>query len=402
MDYEKYLNSNVKNIPISGIRLVNNWPSKIPQSSQIKLNIGQPDLDTPEFIKEATIEALRFNQTRYTDSMGSLQVREAICEFLKRKQNLLYSPDEILVTAGGQSAIFASLKAILSPGDNVVIPFPSYPPYINAIKYNKAKIIPLKTVLADNFDIPLKQLKEILEYTQIKALLIISPGNPTGVLTSHKTQLELVKLASEFDFLLISDEIYNQIVYTAKSYQSLSQVNEARERTIIIQSFSKMLSMCGFRIGFIAAPKPLIDQIKVIHHTMNICASSIAQYAVYKTLTDPQKMDEAITMTCQTYRERKSQCVSYLEENPHIEVREPQGAFYLFPRVPNINMTDFAKWFKYQYGVLTVPGAYFSIPEFSEHNEYIRLCFTEKIELLRTGLQRFNEALGIFIRKESR
>ncbi len=400
MDYKRFLDSDVRSIPISGIRLVNTWPSKIPVSAQINLNVGQPDLETPDYVKVATIEALTNNQTRYTHASGMVQLREKVCEFLNRKQGLSYTPDEILITAGGQSAIFATLKAILSPKDNVVIPFPSYPPYINAIKYNKANIIPLTTSISDGFDLPLSKLKQVLKQTQIKALLIISPGNPTGAVTTPKTQNELVKLAKHHDFLLISDEIYNQIIFGPEGYTSLAKYEGAQERTIIIQSFSKMLSMCGYRIGFIAAPQPLIDQIKVVHHTMNICASSIAQYTVFKALSDPKNLDKAIQRTSTTYNERLEQCLPYLRENPYIEVIKPQGAFYLFPRVPNVDMTSFAKWFKYHYGVLAVPGAYFSLPDIEEHNEYIRFCFTEESNQLVTGMKKFNEALGIYIKNE--
>ncbi|MFX0182332.1 MAG: aminotransferase class I/II-fold pyridoxal phosphate-dependent enzyme, partial [Candidatus Hodarchaeota archaeon] len=164
-------------------------------------------------------------------------------------------------------------------------------------------------------------------------------------------------------------------------------------RTIVIQSFSKMLSMCGFRIGFIAAPRPFIDLIKVVHHTMNICASSLAQYAAYKALKNHKELEIAINHIKKTYNRRKEICVNFLRECGLFQVVNPQGAFYIFPKAKNLDMTKFAKWLKLKYGVLTVPGSFFSIPTISEHNHYLRVCFTIKSALLEKGLQRICEAL---------
>ncbi|MFX0185127.1 MAG: pyridoxal phosphate-dependent aminotransferase, partial [Candidatus Hodarchaeota archaeon] len=254
MNYSKYLNPHVASIALSGIRIVNTWPSQISKSEWIHLNIGQPDLPTPEYIKNATKEALAKDLTRYTHIMGEDYLRNEISSYLTRHHGLSYNADEILVTNGDQSAIYASLKSILSPNDNVIIPFPNYPPYINAIRYSMANVIPLKTTINNGFDIPIDQLKMILETSDIKALLIINPGNPTGSIIPKQSQKQIIRLAKEYDFLLISDEIYNRIVFDNQKYHSLAEYSGGQERTIVIQSFSKMLSMCGFRIGFIAAP----------------------------------------------------------------------------------------------------------------------------------------------------
>jgi aspartate/methionine/tyrosine aminotransferase len=396
INYSKYLNPHVASIELSGIRVVNLWPSQIPRSEWIYLNIGQPDLPTPEYIKNATKEALVKDLTRYTNIMGENYLRNEICAYLKRHYGLSYKPDEILVTSGGQSAIYASLKSILSPNDNVIVPFPNYPPYINTIRYSMANVIPLETTIDNRFDIPIDHLKMILETSDIKALLIISPGNPTGSIISKHSQRQIAQLAKDYDFLLISDEIYNRIVFDNQKYHSLAEYPEAQERTIIIQSFSKMLSMCGFRIGFIAAPKPFIDLIKVVHHTMNICTSSLAQYAAYKALENHQELEISINHIMETYNRRKEVCVNFLKNWDFFQVSNPQGAFYIFPKIKGLDMTMFAKWLKLKYGVLAVPGDFFSIPTISNYNQYLRICFTTKTTQLEKGLQRICEGLTRF------
>ncbi|PWI48335.1 hypothetical protein CEE45_06995 [Candidatus Heimdallarchaeota archaeon B3_Heim] len=393
MFYDQFMNPVVLDTPISGIRLVNSWESKIPLKEQIHLNIGQPDLSTPAYIKEAVVDALNKNLTRYTDLMGEEYLRKAIVAFQQAFHNLTYSPREVLVTAGGQSAIFAVLKAILSPNDNIIIPFPSYPPYINAIKYNDAKILPLETTVNDNFNIDTGKLRSILEKEPVKALLLISPGNPTGTIIPKKSLQEIIDFSVEFNFLIISDEIYSDIIFDDLAYPSIAAFPEAWERTIIIQSFSKMLSMCGFRIGYILAPSPIIDQIKVIHHTMNICANNLAQYAAYKALEDRNQLKRSISELVKTYQDRRDLCLEILTKSDTLSISKPRGAFYLFPKVANLDMTIFCKWLKYNYGVTTVPGSYFSTEQIEEHNQYFRICFTAEKEQLHLGMKKIVSAL---------
>ncbi|MHA1992929.1 MAG: pyridoxal phosphate-dependent aminotransferase [Candidatus Hodarchaeales archaeon] len=388
MSYDQFINPVVLETPISGIRLVNSWESKIPLRDQIHLNIGQPDLPTPSYIKYAAVEALEKDLTRYTDVLGEKYLRNAIVGFQDSFHHLRYSSDEVLVTAGGQSAIFAVLKAILSPNDNVIVPFPSYPPYINAIKYNYANILPLKTTVDHDFNLIPEKIREILEKKPVKALLLISPSNPTGTIVPKETLEEIVNLANEFNFLILSDEIYSDIIFDNQAYTSVATLSDAWERTIIIQSFSKMLSMCGFRIGYILAPGPLIDQIKVIHHTMNICANNIAQYAAYKALEDQNQLKRAISSLVKTYQDRRDLCMEALINSDKISISKPRGAFYLFPKIDNLNMIRFCKWLKYNYGVTTVPGSYFSTDLIEEHNQYFRICFTAEKEKLDLGMKK--------------
>jgi aspartate/methionine/tyrosine aminotransferase len=394
LNYDRFIDPVVQKTPISGIRRVNFWESKISNDKQIRLNIGQPDLPTPSYIKGAVVEALDNNFTRYTDLMGEYKLRQSVSEYLKSFFNLSYSPDEILITSGGQSAIFASLQTILSPNDNIIIPFPSYPPYINAINYNGANIIPLFTKVENGFDLDINDLQELLEKQPVKALLLISPSNPTGTVIPRKTMDSIVRLACDYDFLIISDEIYSNIIFDDLNYTSIATIPEAKERTIIIHSFSKMLSMCGFRIGFITAPSPLIDNIKVIHHTMNICANSLAQYAALKALTRQELMKKAINEIVQTYQNRRDLCLRALGQNENFEVSKPHGAFYLFPKLEGVDMLIFCKWLKKEYGVLTVPGIYFSQSDQENHQDYFRICFTADLLQLEEGLNKIIKAVN--------
>ncbi|MHA1973848.1 MAG: pyridoxal phosphate-dependent aminotransferase [Candidatus Hodarchaeales archaeon] len=395
MQYDRFIDPTYLKVPLSGIRQVNQWPSKLPEHEWIRLNIGQPDIPTPDIVIEASINAARTGKTRYTNFMGNMDLRKEICDYLKRTNDTEYNPDEILVTCGGQSAIYAIIQSLLSPGDNIIVPFPCYPPYINAIKYKRANIIPLITTIDNNFDTPLDNLRSILEKKKIKAILLISPANPTGMVVPRKTLKAVVKLAEEYDFLIISDEIYNRILFQPDIWTSPSTI--AKDRTIIIQSFSKMLSMTGFRIGFIAAPKPLLDIIKIVHHSMNICASSISQYSVLEVLKNQKELDHAINLIKNTYRERAKLTVSILsKKSEYIQVIEPQGAFYILPYFRSRNMVDFAKLLKLNYGVLTVPGSYFSEPNINDYSSYLRICFTVETSLLKEGLNRICEAVELF------
>ncbi len=399
LSYNQFMNPVVLATPISGIRLVNSWESKISLKNQIFLNIGQPDLPTPDYIKEAVVQALEKDKTRYTNILGEKYLREAIVEFQKESHNLSYSSNEVLVTAGGQSAIFAVLNSILSPKDNIVIPFPSYPPYLNVVKYCRSKIIPLETKGEEDFDINIEKLEVILKSNPVKVFLLISPSNPTGTVIPLRTLEKIVDLSIKYNFLIISDEIYSDIIFDKLPYTSIASFPEARERTIIIQSFSKMLSMCGFRIGYILAPTPIIDQVKVIHHTMTICANNLAQYAAYKALEDKKQLKNSILHLVHTYQDRRNLCMGILKESASFSVSKPRGAFYLFPKADSINMIEFCQWLKYNYGVTTVPGSYFSLEQIKEHHQYLRICYTAEKEKLMLGMNKIVSAIEAFKKK---
>ncbi|MHA2112125.1 MAG: pyridoxal phosphate-dependent aminotransferase [Candidatus Hodarchaeales archaeon] len=393
MNYDQFFNKIVKDTPISGIRQVNTWNSEIPYDEQIFFNIGQPDLSTPAYIKASVKEAIDKDITRYTQVLGEEYLRQAIIDYERKFNNTSLSLNEILVTGGGQSAIFATLQAILSPNDNIIIPFPSYPSYINAILYNRANVVPISTKVEDNFDIPIQTLRGILEQKPIKALLLISPGNPTGTIIPKKTLQEIARLAAEFNFLIISDEIYRNILFDNQPYTSISSFSEASDRTIMIQSFSKFLSMCGFRIGYIAAPESIIEKIKVVHHTMNICANSLAQYAAYNALINPKQLKESIKHLVMTYQERRDIAMGILAESSHLTISKPAGAFYIFPKMDGFDALTFCKWLKLKFGVVTVPGAFFSMKNMEKHNQYFRICFTTPIDNLTKGLKKILLAL---------
>jgi aspartate/methionine/tyrosine aminotransferase len=393
LDYNQFFNKIVKNTPMSGIRQVNAWDSEIPLEKQIYLSVGQPDLNTPDYIKKSVKEALDKNLTRYTQVLGETNLRQAIIEYEKDFNNTPLSLTEILVTGGAQSAIFATLQAILSPDDNIIVPFPSYPSYINAILYNRANVVPIITRVEEKFDIPIQRLKEILEQKTIKALLLISPGNPTGVIIPKKTLHKIAILAIKYNFLIISDEIYRNILFDNQLYTSISSFSEASDRTIMIQSFSKFLSMCGFRIGYISAPEAIIEKIKIVHHTMNICANSLAQYAAYKALTNPVQLKESINHLVQTYQQRRDLALEILGESSLLTISKPGGAFYIFPKVDGYDTFHFCKWLKLKFGVITVPGVFFSMENMKEHNKYFRICFTTSNKNLEEGISKILRAL---------
>ena len=399
MDYSKLIDPEILNVPLSGIRQVNLWPTKIPKSDLIHLNIGQPDLPTPEFIKDMSKKAISENFTGYTNIMGEEELRSELCRYLAEFDNLKYSPEQILVTSGGQSALFATIFTLLSHNENIIVPFPCYPPYINIIRYKRANILPIRTEFQNKFEIPLDDLEAILENHQVKAILLISPGNPTGALYTEETLESIAKLSKKYNFLIFSDEIYNRITFLPKPCKSPAYFSP--ERTIIIQSFSKMLSMTGYRIGFIAAPESLINIIKIVHHTMNICANSIAQYTLVHALKMKSELKEAIDYFRSTYEERGKLCFQLLNESSLFNVIDPQGAFYLFPQSKGENLLELAKFAKFKYGILTVPGIFFANPNSNDYLDYLRISFTLENYLLEKGIKRLCKAFEDFNSKKN-
>jgi aspartate/methionine/tyrosine aminotransferase len=383
------VSSVVKDIPISGIRLVMEWARKSGREDLIYLNMGEPDFITPDHIRKAAHDAIKQGHTHYTEVLGNYELREAIADKMKHDNRLDVDPEsEILVTSGTQAAIFSIMIAMLDPGDEVIVPDPCYPPYELAIRM--AGGVPCS--------IPLREENEFLYDSgsvekrindKTKLLLIISPSNPTGCLENERELKEIATIAESHNVTVISDELYEKIVYDDVHTCSISSVPGMKQRTIIVNGFSKTYAMTGWRVGYIVAPEEIIKQIKKVHHTMNVCAPSISQCAALAALKGSQA---CVQRMVKVYDKRRRMVLRYLDECESIHYTRPRGAFFVFPNIEDTNTgsVQFVKDLIFKYGVVVVPGLSFG----KNSDRYIRISYSTATEKLKEAMERIKMFLS--------
>ncbi|MFT9367381.1 aminotransferase A [Paenibacillus polymyxa] len=375
---EHLLNDQVKNIQISGIRKIANKVAALPGT--LSLTIGQPDFPTPTHIMEAAHRAIDEGRTIYTPNPGLPELREAAAAFVARKYGLNYrGQDEVIVANGASEALDITLRTILSPGDEVVLPVPIYPGYEPLIRLSGG--IP---VLADTRDSGFKLTAEVLEpylTERTKAVILGYPSNPTGRVMSHQELEAVADLLKERDLFIISDEIYSELIYDTP-HVSIAALPGMRERTIVINGLSKSHSMTGWRIGFTLAPAEITQHMVKVHQYNVTCASSISQYAALEALT--VGVDDALPMR-EEYRKRRDYVHGRLTDMG-IPLEKPEGAFYLFPSIAHFGLSsmDFTLKLLEEQGVAVVPGDAFS----SYGEGYIRLSYAYGQDVLEQGLDK--------------
>ncbi|QXE02938.1 aminotransferase A [Terribacillus sp. DMT04] len=380
---EQYINPHVKDIQISGIRRFYNLVAG--KKDMISLTIGQPDFPTPLHVKEAGIEAIRSNQTTYTPNAGLMELRQAVRSFYTKYAPAYQAEDEIIVTTGASQAIDITLRTILQPGDEVVVPGPVYPGYEPLIALAGAK-----TVLADTTANGFKLTKSVLEQyitPQTKCVILPYPSNPTGVTLTYEELEEIAAYLANKDIFILSDEIYSELTYD-QPHVSIASFPQVRQKTIIINGLSKSHSMTGWRIGFTLAPAWLSTHMLKVHQYNATCASSVSQHAATEALTngleDPADMRLA-------YRERRDYCLERLARMG-LTVEKPNGAFYIFPKFPIKQMTSFELGLALveKSGLAIVPG-----DAFSHLGEgYMRLSYAYSMEQLEEGMDRLERFLS--------
>ncbi|RPF52284.1 aminotransferase A [Aquisalibacillus elongatus] len=378
---EQRINQNVKNIEISGIRQFFNMVQG--KKDMISLTIGQPDFQTPEHIKEAAKQSLDQNLTTYTPNAGVLELREAISNYVKQNYQLNYNPqDEIIVTVGASQAIDITLRTILSPGDEVLLPGPVYPAYEPLIKLAGGKPVYVDT-RKHNFKFTADLIeKHITENT--KCVILPYPSNPTGVSMDENELKDIATLLKDYSIFILADEIYSELTYE-KPHVSIGAFEEVRNQTFIVQGVSKSHSMTGFRIGFLMGPKNLQKHVLKVHQYNVSCPTSTSQYAALEALTnginDPKEMRES-------YLKRRNYVVKRLTEMG-IDVVIPDGAFYVFPKLAPSDQTsfDFGLTLVKEAKLALVPGDAFS----SYGQGYMRISYAYHEEVLKEGLDRLEE-----------
>lgn len=386
IDYEKVISSTASAIPPSGIRKFFDLAGTM--KDVISLGVGEPDFVTPWAIREAGIYALEKGRTHYTANAGLSELRKEISRYLKRKYNLEYDPDgEINVTIGGSEAIDITLRAVIEPGDEVLIPEPSFVCYKPCTALAGGIPVPIITEEKDNFKLTPEKLREkITERT--KVLVLPYPNNPTGAIMEREDLEKIADVLRDTNILVLSDEIYSELTY-GKHHVSFASVDGMRERTVTVNGFSKAFAMTGWRLGYAAAPKPLASIMKKIHQYAIMCAPTTSQYAAVEAL---KSCDEDVEMMCREYNYRRRVMVEGFR-SMGLSCFEPEGAFYVFPNISSTGFSseEFAQRLLSEEKVAVVPGNAFG----ECGNGFVRCSYAYSIKNIEEALRR----IGNFVKK---
>jgi aminotransferase len=377
-----FLAENVVNIKPSGIRKFFDIVAEMKDA--ISLGVGEPDFDTPWHIREEGIYAFERGKTFYTSNSGLKDLRIEISNYLQRTQKISYNPDnEILVTVGGSEAIDIGLRAVLNPEDEVIIPQPSYVSYAPCTVLAGGKPVIIELKAENEFRLTPEQLLGAIT-PKTKVLILPYPNNPTGAVMGKEDLEGIAKIAVEKDILVMSDEIYSALTYNGE-HVSIASLPGMKERTILINGFSKAYAMTGWRLGYACGPEEIIKQMTKIHQFAIMCAPTISQYAAIEALKNG---DESVEEMRKSYNQRRRFLIHKFKEIG-LECFEPFGAFYVFPCIKEFGMTseEFATRLLQEEKVALVPGT-----AFGECGEgFVRISYAYSIENLKIALERIEK-----------
>ena len=386
MDYQKLLSPTVVGIKPSGIRKFFDIASTM--DGVISLGVGEPDFPTPWEIRKAGILSLESGKTRYTSNRGLEALREEIGRYVERKYGVSYdAKSEILVTVGGSEAIDACIRAIASPGDEIIIPQPSYVCYEPITALCGCKPVIIETKAENSFRLTPEELQAAIT-PRTKALILPYPCNPTGAIMEKEDLEAIAKILRDTNILVISDEIYAELTFGDKSHTSIASVEGMQERTVLINGFSKTFSMTGWRLGYACGPKPIMEQITKIHQFAIMCAPTTSQYAAIEALRNG---DEAVAAMREEYDMRRRLIVGGFNKLG-LSCREPKGAFYAFPSIRSTGMSseEFCEKLLYSEKVAVVPGT-----AFGESGEgFVRASYCYSTEHILEALRRIERFLN--------
>lgn len=373
------LSEKIVQIQPSGIRKFFDIVSEMEDA--ISLGVGEPDFDTPWHIREEGIYSLEKGKTFYTSNSGLLQLREEICHYLKRRYNLEYeSKNEVIITIGGSEAIDIALRAMLDPGDEVLIPQPSYVSYVPCVELAGGKAVTVELGVENQFKLTRQQLEEKIT-DRTKILIMPYPNNPTGAVMTEEDLKEIVDFVIEKDLYVLSDEIYSELTYNSK-HVSIANFVGMKDRTIVINGFSKSYAMTGWRLGYAVGPEIIIKQMTKIHQFAIMCAPTTSQYAAVEAL---KHGDHDVEIMREAYNQRRRYLIHAFEKMG-LECFEPFGAFYVFPCIKQFGMTsdEFATKLLQEEKVAVVPGT-----AFGECGEgFLRISYAYSIENLKVAITR--------------
>ena len=383
MNYNDILNKNVTGIKPSGIRKFFDIAEQM--DDVISLGVGEPDFATPWHIRNAGIKALENKKTRYTSNHGLLELRQEICNYMKRKFELEYSVNDVLVTVGGSEAIDAAVRSIVSSGDEVIIPQPSFVCYEPITVLAGGVPVILDTKAENEFRITPKELKEKIT-DKTKLLVLPYPCNPTGGIMERQDLEAIAQIIIDNNIIVLSDEIYSELTYGIK-HTSIAQIEGMQERTVIINGFSKTYSMTGWRLGYACGPEPIIEQMTKIHQFAIMSAPTVSQYAAIDALKNG---DIDIKKMLVQYDQRRRYIVSEFNKIG-LDCFDPKGAFYVFPSIKKSGLSsdEFCEQLLYSKKVALVPGT-----AFGECGEgFIRASYCCSVTHIKEAIKRIGEFL---------
>ncbi len=371
----------------SGIRKFFDVVSEMPDA--ISLGVGEPDFDTPWFIRDEGIYSLEKGRTFYTSNAGLKELRQEIANYLNRRCGLTYDPlHEAVVTVGGSEAIDIGLRAMLDPGDEVLIPEPCYVSYLPCVELADGVPVPIRLVEEHEFRLTAGQLEEAIT-PKTKVLIMPFPNNPTGAIMTRADLEAVAEVVARHDLFVISDEIYAELTYGG-DHVSIASIPGMRERTIVINGFSKSYAMTGWRLGYAAGPAQIIEQMTKIHQFAIMCAPTVSQYAAVEALKNG---DEAVAEMRESYNQRRRFVVNELR-NMGLSCFEPLGAFYVFPSIKKFGLSsdEFCTRLLEEEKVAVVPGTAFG----DSGEGFIRISYAYSLNALKEALgrvRRFTERL---------
>jgi aspartate/methionine/tyrosine aminotransferase len=353
----------------------------------IHLEIGEPDFDTPQNIKEAAVKALYAGYTHYVPAAGIPELREAIAEYISKTRKIPVDPEEVVVTPGAKPIIFFTILACVNPGEEVLYPNPGFPIYESVIKFVGAKPVPIPLKEENDFRIDHEYVKEkITEKT--KMIILNSPENPTGgVLTRDDLKLIADCIAERDDLIVLSDEIYSRIIYEG-SHESIASLPGMKEKTVILDGFSKTYAMTGWRLGYGVMRKDLAEKITQLMINSNSCTCAFIQMAGIEALKGPQ---DSVDRMVAEFRKRREIIVEGLNRIKGVTCKKPKGAFYVFPNITGTGMRskELSDYLLNEVGVAVLPGT-----SFGKYGEgYLRISFANSVENIKEALRRIEAAL---------
>ncbi len=386
MDFSKYIADRVLDIPRSGIR--DFFEVVQTMTDVISLGIGEPDYVTPWRIREAAIFAMEKGKTGYTSNLGTPKLRQAVVKYLHRRVGVLYSPDtEVLVSVGVSEALDLALRALLNPGDEVIYHEPSYVSYNPSIALCHAVPVAVQTSAKHEFRLLADEIERVIT-PRSKALLLSFPTNPTGGVLRQADLDPIAAVCRRHDLIVLSDEIYSELVYDASEHASIASLPGMKERTVLLNGCSKSYAMTGFRVGYACAPGPIIEAMMKIHQYAIMCASNMSQEAAIEALENCDKEVEAMR---NDYERRRNFVVNRLNEIG-LPCHRPKGAFYAFPSIVSTGLTskDFSLQLLKSKRVAVVPGSAFGNPG----EGFVRCCFATGMDKLKEAMDRMEQFVG--------
>lgn len=384
MDYGKLLSKNVRSLQPSGIRKF--FDILDTMKDAISLGIGEPDFVTPWHIREAGVYSLEQGHTKYTSNAGLSRLRAAASEYLMRRFELSYAPEDIFITVGGSEAIDLCIRSLVDPGDEVIVPVPSFVCYGPLATMACGVPVYVETKAENEFKLTAEELRAAIT-PKTKLLVLPYPNNPTGAILERADLEAIAQVLRGTDIMVLSDEIYAELTYGQK-HVSPCNIPELRERTMLVSGFSKAYAMTGWRLGYVCGPRPIMKQMLKIHQYGIMSAPTTSQYAAIEALRNG---DGDIETMRESYNKRRKLLLKGLRDLG-LECFEPRGAFYMFPKISGFGLSsdEFCTRFLQEEKVAIIPGTAFG----PGGEGFTRICYASSVENIETALERLGAFLG--------